>query len=155
MQLGSSLLSYLSYNAIGFCPGGCFIGALMISEVHLISYHSSNATELCGFVQTDFLIVLRESPSPSFLSYPSYNGIVVLFGLMFSNSTCTFLTRRTAQSLTNSHEFIHNALSICLPLSIPTNKPCQIKRTHNLPPFCSSCCCSVSDIFWSMPLCHM
>ena len=31
----------------------------------------------------------------------------------------------------------------------------KIKRTYNLPPFCNSCCCSVSDIFWSMPLCHM
>ena len=42
----------------------------MISEVHLISYHSSNATELCGFVQTDFLIVLRESPLPLFSFLP-------------------------------------------------------------------------------------
>ena len=74
MQLGSSLLSYLSYNAIGFCSGGCFIWALLISVVHLISYHSSNATELCGFVQTDFLIFLRESPPPfSFLPLLLWN----------------------------------------------------------------------------------
>ena len=42
----------------------------MISEVHLISYHSSNATELCGFARTDFLIVLRESPPPLFFLTP-------------------------------------------------------------------------------------
>ena len=49
-------------------------------------------------MQPSFVVLFRltflssyENHHPSFLSYPSYNGIVVLFRLMFSNSTCTFL----------------------------------------------------------------